>query len=67
MEKLCKGTYITGGRSVEFLSLYKDSYFVSRNINFNAETDVPHGERDLVYTLIGVPNQDKEVSLKCQF
>eukprot|EP00957_Ditylum_brightwellii_P155823 11862327-Ditylum_brightwellii.AAC.1 len=47
MEKLCKGTRDKDGKIVEFLSLCKDSNFVSGDINLNAETGVPHTERDL--------------------
>jgi len=67
MEKMCKVVCDAKGKPIRFQPLSKQTNFISGNINFNAKTGIPHTERDLVYTLIGVPKQDKEVSLKFQF
>eukprot|EP00957_Ditylum_brightwellii_P102597 7819336-Ditylum_brightwellii.AAC.1 len=60
MEQLTREVFNTADEQVRFSTLSKESCFTYGNLNFNAKIGVPHTERDPVYTLIGVPHQEKE-------
>eukprot|EP00957_Ditylum_brightwellii_P167757 12770776-Ditylum_brightwellii.AAC.1 len=67
MEQLIREVFDTADEQVKFFTFSKESCFISGNLNFNANTGAPHTERDSVYTLIGVPHQEKEVLLQFLF
>eukprot|EP00957_Ditylum_brightwellii_P168719 12842095-Ditylum_brightwellii.AAC.1 len=63
IDGMCCEILDTPSDPVYFPTLSKDNTFVSGNLNFNVKTGVAHMERDLVYTLIGVPSQGGEIHL----
>jgi hypothetical protein len=72
MSKMVKGKDDEAGNAVVMEPLIHSKsgnslHFMSAQLNSNAKTDIAHTEKDISYTLIGVPFQEKTVHLRFYF